>query len=116
MRWLRRVMWGGRYDDDDRRDQLERYIAACTELSRFLDLVGEASAEQARERADTAAQLVRNGWTRDDLRALGRPFRAPWPDGKARDAGAPGPRDVDDGDRLVAAVNDVALELRAIGR
>jgi hypothetical protein len=99
----------------DHPDQLERYAAPCAVLGAFLDEHGEPAAEQARERADTAAQLVRNGWARDDLRPLGRLLPAPWPTGRARDAGAPVPAHADDGDRLLAVVDEVALELRAFG-
>ncbi|WP_423921393.1 hypothetical protein ACPEEZ_00695 [Frigoribacterium sp. 2-23] len=85
MGWWRRVL-GGPYDDRDRARRL-----------------------------DSARGPLRDGWTRDDLRALGAPVTTPWATGKGRDAGAAAPEHVDEGERLIAAVDAVALELRASG-
>lgn len=114
MGWWRRALHDGRYDDRDRRRQLERYVAAGERLIEFLDERGEPTAA-VRSRVDLARRLLRDGWSRDGLLELTRPVGAPWPESKARDSGAVAPEYADQGDRLVAAVDTVALELRAVG-
>ena len=109
-------MTGGPYDERDRAGQLARYVTACGRLADFLDEQGEAAFSTAvRDRLDSARELLGAGWSRDDLRALGAPVPSPWPSGKGRGFRAVAPDYVDEGERLIGAVNDVALELRATG-
>lgn len=72
------------------------------------------STAQLRERIDEAHRLLERRWTRDDLRALAVPVSAPWPSSRGRDAGAAAPAYADEGDRLIADLNDIASALRAV--
>ncbi|WP_284760358.1 hypothetical protein [Curtobacterium sp. MEB011] len=115
MGWLRRhVLHGGRYDERDRRDQLRRYVVRGDRLVAFLTGHGDPSAARVRARVDHARELLEHGWSRDDLLTVAAPVWAPWPSSKGRDAGAPAPEDADRADGLIADLNAVALELRAV--
>lgn len=115
MGWLRRhLLHGGRYDERDRRDQLRRYVVRGDRLVAFLRDHGYPHVERVRARVDQARGLLEHGWDRDDLLTVAAPVRAPWPNGRGRDAGAPAPEYADQADGLIADLNAVAIELRAV--
>lgn len=115
MGWLgRHLLRGGRHDVRDRRAQLREYVARGDRLVAFLTAQDDPSTAQLRERIDEAHRLLERRWTRDDLRALAVPVSAPWPSSRGRDAGAAAPAYADEGDRLIADLNDIASALRAV--
>jgi len=115
MGWLRRhLLHDGRYDERDRRDQLRRYVVRGDRLVAFLTEHDDPHVARVQERVDHARGLLERGWDRDDLLTVAAPVRAPWPNGKGRDAGEPAPEYADRADGLIEDLNAVALELRAV--